>query len=130
MSKPILCVDFDGVIHKYVTPWTNAETIADDPVDGALEWLYAAQEFFSVQIYSSRSKSDLGLLAMTEWIWTYAKKEFPLEKAKQLCENLTFAHEKPPAFLTIDDRAICFEGRWADLDPKELLKYKPWNKRK
>lgn len=49
-SKPILCVDFDGVIHLYTTPWTNAFTISDGPVPGALEWLWKATEWFDVQV--------------------------------------------------------------------------------
>lgn len=42
MSKPILCVDFDGVIHSYASGWTKTDTVADDPVPGAIGWLYSA----------------------------------------------------------------------------------------
>lgn len=34
-----LAVDFDGVLHQYTTPWSNAATIPDPPVDGAIAWL-------------------------------------------------------------------------------------------
>jgi hypothetical protein len=35
--------------------------------------------------------------------------------------------EKPPAFVTIDDRAMTFTGRWPSM--MELKNFKPWNKR-
>lgn len=42
---------------------------------------------------------------------------------------IEFAAEKPPALLTIDDRAIRFDGNWADpsFDPATLRAFKPWN---
>jgi hypothetical protein len=133
MSKPILCVDFDGVVHRYDSPWINEHTIPDAPVTGALRWLWKATEWFSVVIYSSRSKTEAGRSAMRAWMTNNAKSEFgddhPMARANGEYP-IVFAHEKPAAFLTIDDRAYCFEGDWSDLDPADLLHFKPWNKRR
>lgn len=118
MNKPILCVDFDGVIHSYTSKWVDVSTIPDPPVPGALEWLEKAVEAFDVQIYSSRSKDKKGIDAMADWL---TRHDFD-------CLSVGFCHEKPAAFLTIDDRAICFKGTWDELEPTDLLKFKPWNK--
>lgn len=136
-SKPILCVDFDGVIHSYTSPWVDATTILDPPVPGALRWLWKATEWFDVQVYSSRSKTEDGRNAMRGWMAMYSVDEFGHDHP--MCGHqdldfvypITFAHEKPAAFLTIDDRAICFEGDWSELgeSPADLLDFKPWNKR-
>lgn len=55
MSKPILCLDFDGVIHQYDSKWTQADEIHDGPVEGAMEFISNAQRYFTIAIYSSRS---------------------------------------------------------------------------
>ena len=131
-KKPILCVDFDGVIHQYITPWSDATTISDPPVDGALMWLWKATEWFDVQIYSSRSKDPMAREAMKEWILLHSIDVFGVGHIMSIpADNypITFAYEKPAAFLTIDDRAICFEGNWNEFNPADLLNFKPWNKR-
>lgn len=137
MGKPILCVDFDGVVHSYSSPWVHETHIPDPPVPGALEWLFAATERFDVQIYSSRSKSEMARIAMLRWMANHSSEIW--DHSHPMCRSdwrstdfdypVTFAAEKPPAFLTIDDRAICFNGDWSALDPAALLAFKPWNKR-
>lgn len=122
MSKPILCVDFDGVIHSYTSGWQGADVVADPPVRGALKWLEQAAEHWDVQIYSSRSSQPNGPEAMAAWLATWSNLE-------GVSLTLSFPEQKPPAFLTIDDRAVCFDGMWDRLDPKALLDFKPWNKR-
>jgi len=131
-------VDFDGVIHSYASGWKGADCIPDPPVKGALQWLWKATEWFNVQVYSSRSKDAAGLKAMQKWMLENSRIEFaeghPMTFADDAGEigpfyPITFAHEKPAAFLTIDDRALCFEGDWADFDPADLLNFKPWNKK-
>lgn len=136
MNKPILCVDFDGVVHSYTSGWKGATVIPDPPVKGALRWLWTATEWWDVQIYSSRSKDPMAREAMLAWILEHSLAEFgedhPMSKLQDGPDGLypiTFAYEKPAAFLTIDDRAICFEGDWNELDSCDLLGFKPWNKR-
>lgn len=136
-KKPILCVDFDGVIHAYTSPWTNESTISDGPVPGALRWLWKATEWFDVKIYSSRSKTPAGREAMWMWMVAHGLEEFgeghPMaggdDKQTMPQYPIGFAYEKPAAFLTIDDRAFCFEGDWSEIEPTDLLNFKPWNKR-
>lgn len=69
MTKPILCLDFDGVLHSYTSGWQGATTVADPPVDGALKFLVHALEAFEVHIYSSRSHQFGGVRAMNQWLF-------------------------------------------------------------
>ena len=131
-SRPILCVDFDGVIHSYTSGWKGAAVIPDPPVPGALEWLYDATKYFEVVIYSSRSKDPEAIHAMRMWLTFHARSQLPALPAEVLLAAVRFAQGdegKPSAFLTLDDRAVCFDGDWERLDPEELLKFKPWYQR-
>jgi hypothetical protein len=62
--KPILCLDFDGVIHSYTSGWQGAAIIPDQPVEGALNFIYRATDHFRVAIFSSRSNQPGGVDAM------------------------------------------------------------------
>lgn len=127
MDKPILCIDFDGVIHSYEHGWQDG-AIYGVATRGFFEWAQEAQKLFKLVIYSSRSKTDEGVIAMSLWMraqlqnWRDAggmRNNEPLE--------FEYADKKPPAFLTIDDRAICFQGDWNSLHPGALRLFRPWN---
>lgn len=155
-EKPILCVDFDGVIHSYSSGWKGARCIPDPPVQGAFDFLVEAVEHFQVCIYSSRSRYLFGRWAMKKWLkkWFFElamavpefDHEYALHKwvshfafadpwedevrwgAYKLVDLISFPTQKPPAFLQIDDRAITFTGKFPNID--EIKQFKPWNKRK
>lgn len=133
--KPVLCLDFDGVVHLYSSGWQGASTIADGPVPGVFEFIEKAMEHFVIAIFSSRSHQDGGAYAMKTWLllqWGLHLRDTGRENygalAVSLCREIQWPLEKPPAFLSIDDRALCFGGLWSAYDPVELLKFKPWNK--
>ena len=131
MSKPILCLDFDGVLHSYTSAWERSDRIPDPPVFGAMVFLEQAVEHFDVQILSSRSREMSGIDAMCRWLETYLREHYDGDdvSAGKVISRIKFPIMKPAAFLTIDDRALCFDGNWPALKPEELLKFKPWNKR-
>lgn len=125
MRKPILCVDFDGVIHSYSSGWKGIDMIPDPPVPGALEWLVNAIADFDVQIFSSRSAERKGQLAMKQWLYKWlVEKGCSQEILSLVMKALKFPSTKPPAFVSIDDRAILFTGTFPTSE--ELLAFKPW----
>lgn len=125
--KPILCIDFDGVLHSYVSGWQGADVCPDPPVPGAMEFLQRAVEKFRVAIFSSRSNQHMGIQAMCLWTMSQLMKSgMEQDEADHVFKLLEWPKEKPPALVTIDDRAVTFTGTWPSLD--ELAAFKPWNK--
>lgn len=122
MGKPILCLDFDGVCHSYLSGWKGATDIPDPPTPGMFDFLREAQEVFEVNIFSSRSHQEGGIKAMLHWFMGHARND--VENA--VVEKLVFPLVKPPFVVGLDDRVLTFSGKWPSV---ELLKiFQPWNK--
>ena len=139
MRKPILCLDFDGVLHSYTSGWKGANVVPDPPTDGMAKFLDKAVDVFDVQIFSSRTHQPGGVEAMQAFIWEALQYHFDcsfgfdprgMERALVVRDAITYPGEKPPAMVSIDDRALCFTGNWNDFDPQRLLEFQPWNKSK
>lgn len=129
MSKPILCLDWDGVIHSYTSGWKGARIIRDPPVEGAMKFIWDASEHFVIAIFSSRSNQPGGRLAMQSYLYDHFKAYWGTHatQADDKLSEIQWPTEKPAAFVTIDDRAITFTGTWPEIET--LKAFKPWNKR-
>lgn len=126
--KPTICIDFDGVVHSYEHGWRNGE-IYGTVTKGFFEWAQKMKDHFTLVIYSSRSKDIDDRGNMYRWFrdrwneWMRASQNVTLH-----IDDFTFAHEKPSAFITIDDRCICFDGDWSKITVESIFNFKPWNK--
>jgi len=124
MTKPkderyTIAVDFDGVIHSYTSPWVNAHTIPDPPVEGAIAWLREMAQDFQVIIFTTRGKTPEGRVAVQEWL----ENNGWIDGA-----YVTVTAEKPPALVYLDDRAVRFEGPGTFPSKEQIHAARPWNK--
>ena len=126
MRKPILCLDFDGVIHSYESGWQGADVVPDPPTDGAIGFLLTALLDFRVAIFSSRSNQKGGIDAMRSWLKEHAGQCWYESPAGPGLEDVEWPTEKPPAMVGLDDRVLTFTGEWPDMET--LRSFKPWNK--
>jgi hypothetical protein len=127
MAKPIICLDFDGVIHSYTSGWQGARTIPDPPVEGALEFMAAALRLgYDVVIHSSRARYWGGISAMRQWLKGVSGSMWYEGGFDVGLEDVRFTRWKPAAIVTIDDRAIRFDGTFPK--PQEAAAMQPWNK--
>lgn len=130
MSLPILCLDFDGVLHSYSSGWKGADSIPDPPVPGAIAFLREAVKVFRVAIFSSRSHQPGGEEAMRRWLGQAILDEqgtSVMDEDTPWFTLIEWPREKPAAMVSLDDRAITFTGTWPELS--ELQSFRPWNKR-
>lgn len=131
MPKLALCIDFDGVIHEYTSPWIAAHVISDNVVPGFFEWADEAAQHFTLVIYSARSSDPVARRAIAEWLavqrnkWESSGGRSPTG----IPATFQFADKKPKAFLYIDDRALRFDGDWSKLPVDSLRRFKPWNRK-
>lgn len=125
-----LCLDFDGVIHSYEKGWQEG-VIYGKITSGFLAWAVEASKAFDLVIYSSRSKDPDGIDAMKEWFKRQLAERLIPNEVNKFLALFTFSHEKPTAWLTIDDRVVRFDGRWdvEELKPENLARFRPWNAR-
>jgi hypothetical protein len=128
--RPTIAVDFDGCIHSYERGWQGGE-IYGTVVPGFFDWLFATLPRFEVVIHSSRANRPAHVAAMHGWIQFHyhAWREMQPDPTRYpLHLGLEIRAEKPPAWLTIDDRCIRFDGHWDELalTVPALLDFKPW----
>jgi hypothetical protein len=102
--KPTICLDFDGTLHLYTSPWGGAQVIPDGPTPGARE---AVEELvldgWRVIVLSARAQTLAGTEAIKQWLRMW---RIPFDDVTAI---------KPSAVVYVDDRALRFTGNWAHI---------------
>lgn len=113
LKDKIIALDFDGVLNQY-QGWTEGAPIPE-PMPGAFEFLQtlAVECGARVIIFTCRAVSDV-------WKWLHHHQMVPF------VSNVT--NLKPPAYVYVDDRAICFRGNFESA-LKQIHDFEPhWKK--
>ena len=106
-------LDFDGVIHSYISGWQGLENIPDPPCKGIKEAIDEIRQKYKVVVVSSRTSTQKGIKAIEDY----------LRKYNIVVDEIS--DTKPPDIVYVDDRAISFSN-----DANTLLErignFKPW----
>lgn len=117
--KYTVAVDFDGVLHSYMSPWVSPEVIPDPPVAGAIDWLKAIEKDFTVVIFTTRGSTEAGKSAVREWL---------MVNGWPSGINVRVTDTKPAALIYLDDRGYRFMGPQAWPSAEDIHRLRPWNK--
>jgi hypothetical protein len=121
MIKPVISLDFDGVIHSYTSPWTCCEEINDPPVEGALDFIRnAIQSGFHVNIHTARANDPVAEPSIIAWLLKHGLEHW-------FIDQMSISAIKRSALVYIDDRGLRFEGKFPSFD--EIRALKQWNKK-
>jgi hypothetical protein len=116
-DKPTVILDFDGTIHLYNSGWKGVDVIPDLPTVGCREAVELLRRRYRVVVVSTRCNEPAGIAAIWAWL-----------RLHQI-EVDDVARDKPASLVTVDDRALRFEGNWNEILGKIDEAAVPWFKR-
>ena len=114
-KRPVICLDFDGVIHRHLLGWKGRSVIRDVPIDGVKEAIKLLRRRFVVVVHSGRCASGDGIVAIEEWLGKHGI------HVDMVCSD------KPLAEMYVDDRAIQFNGNWEET-MREVMSFRHWQR--
>lgn len=96
-----VAVDFDGVLHTY-DHWRDG-VLYGEPIEGSVDALWEiVNSGREVAVFTARVDTQEQADAVVEWLDKHGYPPVPV------------TNTKPVAYVYLDDRAIRFEGDWAD----------------
>lgn len=118
--------NLDLFIHAPRPRAPYGHSINKDPIIPDAVWFIVdATKLFDVQVYSCRSASPEGIVAMQEWLPERMEEE-AAEQGVDAFDRIGWPTTKPAALVSIDDRGLTFAGGFPD--PASLLAFRPWNR--
>ena len=97
-SKKIILIDLDGVLNQYNGNYD--ENFIPPIKDGAIEFLAELNKIADLYLFTSRN-----LLLSSKWLIK--------NKIDKYFKDVT--NVKLPSFLYIDDRCLCFKGKYESI---------------
>lgn len=107
VSKKTLLVDFDGVLAQY-SGWKGPEELGP-PLTKARSAMHLLAKDYTLVCFTTRDPQYV-----EPWLKRHG---FP---------HMRVTNRKDPAYLQIDDRAICFQGEWTNELLEQIKHFRPW----
>jgi len=117
-----ICIDFDGVLHDYSKVWQGEDVFGHMIPNADTGTSVLKKKGWTIIIFTTRKKTS----TLEKWLKD---------------NNITYDHinENPDqpentsgkiiADVYLDDRGICFRGRWDEWLVRDILEFETWEER-
>lgn len=113
--RDTIAIDFDGVLHSYISARQGPGAMQDPPMPGAMEFIAAVLDAgYAVVVFSTRAATNETREAMRRYLVRHGL-------AAERAQAVYITNLKPKAQLYIDDRGYRFTGAWPTLEELRLL---------
>lgn len=119
MEKRTICIDFDGVIHDYSSGWQGEDVFGQMIPNADTGTSVLKQKGWTVIIFTTRKKTD----ELEKWLKEH---NITYDYINENPGQPDGTSGKIMADVYLDDRGICFRGRWDSWLVREILDFEPW----
>ena len=119
MEKKTICIDFDGVIHDYSNGWQGEDVFGQMIPNADTGTSVLKQKGWTVIIFTTRKKTD----EHEKWLKEH---NIAYDYINENPGQPDGTSGKIMADVYLDDRGICFRGRWDSWLVREILDFEPW----
>lgn len=119
MDKKTICIDFDGVIHDYSDGWQGEDVFGQMIPNADTGTSVLKKKGWTVIIFTTRKKTD----KLEAWLKEH---NISYDYINENPAQPEHSSGKIIANVYLDDRGICFRGRWDSWLLREIADFEPW----
>lgn len=119
MEKKTICIDFDGVIHDYSKGWQGEDVFGQMIPNADIGTSVLKQKGWTVIIFTTRKKTD----KLEQWLKEH---NIVYDYINENPNQPDYTSGKIIADVYLDDRGICFRGRWDQWLLRDIIDFEPW----
>lgn len=127
MTRPLILLDFDGVLHVAHEPEASSCYPLGQLVPGAPDFLLRMRDAYRLAVHSPRSTKPDGIANMQQWLTTVLQQAEVPHAARLVYDEIEWPVERPWADIEISARAIPFQGLFPTT--VDLARFAPWHSR-
>ncbi len=122
MKQKTICIDFDGVIHDYSKGWQGEDVFSYMIANADTGTSTLKKNGWTIIIFTTREKTK----KLEKWLHdNNISYDYINENPKQP----EHTSGKIIADVYLDDRGICFNGKWDSWLIREIIDFEPWQER-
>lgn len=119
MEKKTICIDFDGVIHDYSKGWQGEDVFGQMIANADTGTSVLKEKGWTIIIFTTRKKTE----KLEKWL---KDNNIVYDYINENPEQPEQSSGKVIADVYLDDRGVCFRGRWDAWLLREIVDFEPW----